>query len=144
MIFWKKAFNLCAAGTTWTKPCNTLQHTHCNTLYHTAICRAGATWTKPCNSLQHTHCNTLWHTVIWEQELLELNLATHCNTQIGTPCNTLQYTEQGLLELNLATHCNSLQHTHCDTLQHSKIYGAGATWTKPATKLHWRCRRQGI
>jgi len=36
-----------------------------------------------------------------EQELLELNLATHCNTQIGTHCTTLQYAEQGLLELNL-------------------------------------------
>jgi len=65
----------------------TKQHTHCNTLQHTATY---------CNTLQPTatHCNTLQHT------------ATHCNLlqHTATHCNTLHHTAT-----HTATHCSKVR-----------------------------------
>ena len=83
------------ANPAWKTYSTVANHSHRNTLQHTAT---------HCTTLQHTatHCNTLQHTAI------------HCNTlqHTATHGNSLQHT---------ATHCNALQHTatRCNTLQHT-------------------------
>ena len=108
-----------------------LQHTHCNTLQHTAT---------HCNTLHHTatHCNKLPNKYISEpctQGTLQYT-ATHCRTlqHIATHCNTLQHTaihctasrnfHATVSQQHTATHCNTLQHTvtHRNTPQHTAAY----------------------